>query len=56
LGTSTQADLEIRWPNGGKETVAKVPADHLIVIKEGAGVIKTEAFQGAGRPTAGSPS
>jgi hypothetical protein len=47
LGTSVQADLEIRWPNGGKESVTKVPADHLIVIKEGAGVIKTEAFRKA---------
>ena len=45
LGPVTAADLEIRWPNGNKETVAKVPADHLIVIKEGAGVIKTEAFK-----------
>ncbi len=47
LGTSAQADLEIRWPNGGKETVTKVPADHLIVIKEGSGVVKTEAFRKA---------
>jgi hypothetical protein len=45
LGTSAQADLEIRWPNGAKETVSKVPADHLIVIKEGSGIVKTEAFR-----------
>jgi hypothetical protein len=51
LGPVTTADLEIRWPNGNKETVAKVPADHLVVIKEGAGVIKTEAFT----PVVGSP-
>jgi hypothetical protein len=51
LGPVTTADLEIRWPNGNKEMVAKVPADHLVVIKEGAGVIKTEAFT----PAAGSP-
>jgi hypothetical protein len=45
LGQVSTADLEIRWPNGNKEMVAKVPADHLVVIKEGAGVIKTEAFK-----------
>jgi len=44
LGPVTTADLDIRWPNGAKETIAKVPADHLIVIKEGQGVIKTEPF------------
>jgi hypothetical protein len=44
LGAAAAADLEIRWPNGAKETVPNVPADHLIVIKEGAGVVKTEAF------------
>jgi hypothetical protein len=64
LGQVSTADLEIRWPNGNKETVAKVPADHLVVIKEGAGMIKTEAFKKPepGRrvtarltPAAGSP-
>ena len=44
LGAAGSADLDIRWPNGAKETIAKVPADHLIVIKEGQGVIKTEPF------------
>ncbi|HXJ37839.1 MAG TPA: CRTAC1 family protein, partial [Bryobacteraceae bacterium] len=44
LGAVTTADLEIRWPNGDKETVSKVAADHLVTIKEGSGVVKTEAF------------
>jgi hypothetical protein len=44
LGSATTADLDIRWPNGDKETVSKVSADHLVVIKEGSGVVKTEAF------------
>jgi enediyne biosynthesis protein E4 len=39
LGAAEFADLEIRWPNGRKESVAKVPADRLVVIKEGAGII-----------------
>jgi hypothetical protein len=52
LGAVTTADLEIRWPNGDKEVVSKVAADHLVVIKEGSGVIKTEAFK---RSTAATP-
>ena len=39
LGAAEFADLEIRWPNGRKESVAKVPADQLVVIREGAGII-----------------
>lgn len=49
LGPVTTADLDIRWPNGNKETVSKVAADHLIVIKEGEGIIKKEPF---GKPRA----
>ena len=52
LGAVTTVDLEIRWPNGDKEVVSKVAADHLVVIKEGSGVIKTEAFK---KSTAATP-
>jgi len=45
LGTTASADLEIRWPNGNKETVAKVGADQLAVIREGAGIVRTEKFR-----------
>ena len=44
LGAATEADLEIRWPNGATERVAKAPAGRLITVREGAGVIKSEAF------------
>ena len=44
LGTVLKADLEIRWPNGGKETVAAVAADQLVVIREGEGIVKREKF------------
>lgn len=44
LGATTKATLEVRWPNGGKETIADVEADQLVVIREGAGVIRTERF------------
>jgi len=44
LGAATSADLEIRWPSGLRESVKAVPADRLITIREGEGVIKTESF------------
>jgi hypothetical protein len=44
LGAATTAALEIRWPNGVEEKIAKVDADQLVVIREGSGVIRTEHF------------
>jgi enediyne biosynthesis protein E4 len=51
LGTASSADLEIRWPNGGRETVAGVAAGQLVVIREGSGIVRTERFakRAAGR-------
>ena len=40
LGSADSADLEIRWPNGDRETVTKVAADQLVVIREGSGIIR----------------
>jgi hypothetical protein len=37
LGAATQAELEIRWPNGNQERLENVPSGRLIVIHEGAG-------------------
>ena len=45
LGSIEKADLEIRWPNGQTEKISAVPANHLVVIKEGAGIVKTEEFK-----------
>ena len=45
LGAAASADLEIRWPNGNKETVAKVAGDQLAVIREGEGIVRTEKFR-----------
>jgi enediyne biosynthesis protein E4 len=44
LGANETADLEIRWPNGGRESFAKVAADHLVTIKESAGIVSSEKF------------
>jgi hypothetical protein len=45
LGAAAKADLDIRWPNGAVERHANVSADHLVTIREGAGIIKAEAFK-----------
>ncbi len=46
LGEATFADLSIRWPNGGTETVARVEADHLFVIREGEGILRKQKLGG----------
>jgi hypothetical protein len=41
LGRATLVDrLEIRWPSGRSETVEKIPANQIITVREGEGVIK----------------
>ena len=45
LGASLVTDLDIRWPNGLRESLPNVPADHLIVIKEGEGIVRREKFK-----------
>jgi enediyne biosynthesis protein E4 len=47
LGAAESADLEIRWPNGGKEILKKVAANRLVTIKEGFGIVKQEKFTSA---------
>jgi enediyne biosynthesis protein E4 len=46
LGAETSASLEIRWPGGNREQIGNVSADQLVVIREGAGVIRSERFGG----------
>ena len=53
LGAATEADLEIRWPNGARERVAGVRADRLAVMREGSGMVKEEAWA-SGIATGGS--
>jgi hypothetical protein len=35
LGAAATVDLEIRWPNSGSERLTRVPADQILVIREG---------------------
>ncbi len=44
LGSANTANVEIRWPNGARESAANVAADRLVVIREGSGVVRTESF------------
>ena len=44
LGPATVADVEIRWPLGRIEKLAKVAADQLIRVKEGSGISQADRF------------
>src|SRR5207253_151529 len=39
LGAVESVSLEIRWPNGGRETLDGVAADQLVVVREGEGSV-----------------
>jgi len=45
LGNESSADLTVRWTNGKSEVFPKVAANQLVVIREGAGIIRTEKFK-----------
>jgi hypothetical protein len=46
LGTSAKADrIEVEWPSGGRDVVPGVAAGQVVVIREGAGLVRTRAFQ-----------
>jgi len=44
LGEEEIAEVEVRWPNGARESVGEVSVDRLIVIREGAGVVSEQIF------------
>ncbi len=50
LGAAKTASLEIHWPSGASETVARVEANQLVLIREGAGVVKTEPWRSPHAP------
>jgi hypothetical protein len=39
LGEAATADLEIRWPGGGRENLTKVAANRFLTIREGHGIV-----------------
>ena len=48
LGAETAADLEIRWPSGATEEYPAVPANALVRIKEGTGIVAREGWAKGG--------
>ena len=49
LGDAVFAGLIILWPSGKTETITRVAADQLVVVREGSGVIRTELLGGGRR-------
>ena len=45
LGNDIAADLTIRWTNGATEKIPNVAANQLVVIREGAGIIRKQKFK-----------
>jgi hypothetical protein len=46
LGTAETADVEVCWPNGKKQAFAKVAANQLVVIREGAATVERPPWPG----------
>ena len=45
LGPRTGIDrVDVRWPSGQTDTVVSPPIDHVLVIKEGQGLVGSKAF------------
>jgi hypothetical protein len=44
LGTAKEAQVQVRWLGSAEETLEHVPANRLVVIQEGKGIISQEAF------------
>jgi enediyne biosynthesis protein E4 len=44
LGADAVADLEIHWPNGLLEKLKNIPADQLITVQEGAGIVPSKGW------------
>jgi hypothetical protein len=45
LGAALKASVEIHWPTGTSETFADLPADLLITLRGGQGVVKGRPFR-----------
>ena len=44
LGTAKEARVQVRWLGGAEESLEHVPANRLVVVQEGKGIIQQEAF------------
>ena len=48
LGSEATADVEIRWPGGNISRFEAVDAGHWIVVQQGKGIVKKNAFSSGG--------
>ena len=44
LGQAADASVEVRWPSGEKERLGQVDVNRLITVRQGSGVVKTQAL------------
>ena len=44
LGAASKVSIEVHWPAGTTETFADLPADQLVTIREGQGIVKGRPF------------
>jgi hypothetical protein len=44
LGSATSADLEVYWPNGLRESFKQLPANRLVTLREGVGVVTNRGW------------
>ena len=50
LGGATRAErIEVRWPNGSQQVVTDVPANRVVVIREGLGLVPAASHGRGGR-------
>jgi hypothetical protein len=47
LGSAASAELTVLWPSGATEKIGSVDADHLLVVREGAGIQRRQKFGGS---------
>src|SRR6266566_2689911 len=45
LGSAIKAEIRVRWPNGIWQTLAEIPADRLVTIKEGIGIVPNAGWK-----------
>jgi hypothetical protein len=44
LGTATSVDVDVYWPNGLHEQYKKIPANQLVTIREGVGIVSNKGW------------
>jgi len=44
LGAASFADVDVYWPNGLHEQYKKIPANQLITLREGSGIVKNKGW------------